>query len=99
AETFVEIEARIVRDARQVNDGVHPFERARERRNVADVATVDRQTWMILREPFVPEQHPVVHDDLVALRQELRNEDAAFVPGSAGHEYLVLRGGHSHDCT
>src|SRR6185295_7736147 len=60
AQRLVELEARVVGDAREMNDRVHTLHRRLERRDVADVALDHREARIRFRQMIVAKQHPVV---------------------------------------
>jgi hypothetical protein len=85
AEAWIELEAGIIGDAGEVDDGITALERLGEAGDVAQVAGNHLQLGM-LGQAFGAEEHDVVDDDLIAGVEELGNEDAADITGTAGDE-------------
>ena len=84
-----------VRDARQMNDGVHsPEGRAQEVR-IPDVAADLREGGVPLREHVVAEEVQVEHRDPIPRRQQFRDEDRTDVAGAPGHEHGFDLGVHA----
>ncbi|CAB4699595.1 unannotated protein [freshwater metagenome] len=88
-EALVELEARVVGDARQVDDGLDSLERLGELGGIADVSFDHLQVRIALRQELVPEIHDVVGSYLVAEVEQLGYEQAADIAGGAGDEDVV----------
>ena len=93
AERGVEVEARIVRDARHVDDGVAALDRVSVPARVANVARDNFQIRM-RRQSGRSEEHQVIDHDRVTGLEQFRNEDAAFVAGATGDQDSFHRGGN-----
>ncbi len=86
AEAGVELEAGIVRDAGQVDDGVDVSQRRPEELLVADVAANLLETRRPLGEDVVAEQVQVKNLDPIAAGEEFRHEHCPDVAGAPGHQ-------------
>src|SRR5439155_26717703 len=95
AEARVELKARVVRDARQMNHGVHSPEGRTQEVRIPDVAADLREGGVPLREHVVAEEVEVEHRDPIPRGQQFRDEDGADVAGATGHEYGFDLGVHA----
>ena len=93
---LVELEARVVRDAGEIDDGVMARHRRREFGGVADIAVDDAQVRVVSRQELVAEEHDVVHRDLVTARKQLRHETRPAIARTARHQHLVEKPFHVH---
>ena len=89
---LVELEARIVRDAGEMQDGVLTLQRLGQPRRVADVA-LDHAQVRAVRQPAA-EIERVVDGDVIALGQQPRRQHVADITGAAGDEHVPNIRGH-----
>ena len=96
AERRVEVEARIVRDARHVDDMVAASDRVRVFGRVADISGNNFQVRM-RRQPSGAEEHEVVNDDSVSGCEKFWDENTSFVAGAPGNQNF-LHGTRNKSC-
>ena len=93
AQDRIELEARIVRDAGEVDHRVHPRELALEQPAVTNVPSDLTQTGMPLDrvEDMLPEDVQIDHGHPVPGGEELRHQHGSDVSGPAGDQDMLSR--------
>src|SRR6185503_2650849 len=86
AEPRIELEARVVRDAGEVDDRVDPLGRPPERALVPDISLYQLES-RVLRQHLRAEEKEVDHPHLVAPSQQLRYQNRSDVSTTTGHEH------------